>query len=88
MMADFSGLKEKLEAMEWPAVYLFKFIVLNDQEKIARVTALFEEAADLNLQPSSNGKYISISAKELMISPEAIISRYEKASEIEGIISL
>jgi hypothetical protein len=40
------------------------------------------------MHPSSQGTYISISAKELMLDVDSIIAKYEKASLIEGIISL
>lgn len=84
----YAKLKEQLDLQEWPNVYLFKFIVLNDPEKIAKVSALFDSPSDLHLQPSKNGKYISVSAKELMLNSDSIINIYKKASKIEGIIPL
>lgn len=84
----YAKLRIQLELQEWPEVYMFKFIVPNDSEKIAQVSALFDEASDLRLQPSKNGKYVSIGAKELMMDVNSIINRYKAAAEIEGIISL
>ena len=84
----YAKLRIQLELQEWPEVFMFKFIVPNDPEKIAQVSALFDEASDLRLQPSKNGKYVSIGAKELMMDVNSIIDRYKAAAEIEGIISL
>lgn len=87
-MGDFDKLKEQLEQQEWPNVFLFKFIVTNTPEKIALTTALFDETADITFHPSKNGKFVSISAKEMMLNVDSIMAVYDKASKIEGIISL
>lgn len=84
----FVKLKEQLDLQEWPAVYMFKFIVPNTPEKIAVVSALFDDATDLNFQPSKAGKYVSISAKEMMLSSEEVINKYLESAKIEGLISL
>jgi putative lipoic acid-binding regulatory protein len=87
-MSLFENLKEQLALQEWPNVYLFKFIVENTPEKVAKTTALFDETAEIAMHPSKNGKFVSISAKEMMLNVEAIMTRYEEAQKIEGIISL
>jgi hypothetical protein len=87
-MGDFDKLKEQLELQEWPNVFLFKFIVPNTPEKIALTTTLFDETADIKFQSSKNGKFVSVSAKELMLNVDSIMAVYDKASKIEGIISL
>ncbi len=86
----FNRLKERLkEDTTWPAIYMFKFIVPSDNRKIARVEQLFNaEEASVSLRESRNGKYTSVTAKELMISPERVIDRYKEAAEIEGLIAL
>jgi hypothetical protein len=81
-------LKIQLELQEWPDVYMFKFIVPNESEKVAQVTALFNDGADLVLHPSRTGKYMSVSAKELMLDVNSILEKYVKAAQIEGLISL
>ena len=85
---DFNKLREQLELQEWPNVYFFKFIVPNSSEMIAKVTALFSDASDLSYHESKTGKFVSVSAKEVMLDVDSIIAVYEKASEIEGVISL
>ena len=81
-------LRVQLELQDWPDIYLFKFIVPNETEKIAQVTALFNESCDLVLHPSRTGKYMSVSAKELMLDVESIIEKYYEAAKIEGLIAL
>ena len=82
------NLRKQLELTTWPDVYLFKFIVPNKSELIAKVTAMFDEGTDLNFQPSKNAKYISISAKEVMLDVESIINRYKKAATVKGLVAL
>lgn len=85
----FSGLKSKLEEVcEWPHVYMFKFIIPADNHKLAMVESLFGVESELTTRQSSNNKFISITIKELMLSSSEVIAIYEKASSIEGIISL
>lgn len=87
-MEEFQKLKEQLALQEWPNVYLFKFIIENTPEKIAKTVALFDETADVALHTSKNGKFVSVSVKEMMLSVESVLSKYQNAQKIEGIISL
>ena len=87
-MGAFDKLRAQLEQQEWPNVYLFKFIVENTPAQIARATSLFDETADISFHESKNGKFVSVSVKEMMLNADAIISRYEKSAQIEGLISL
>lgn len=84
----YQKLKVQLDQMEWPDVFFFKFIVPNENELVARVTALFDDATDLKFNESKNGKYVSIGAKELMLSADSVIDRYKEASKINGLIAL
>lgn len=88
MEGVFDKLRTQLEQEEWPNVYLFKFIVPNNSEHIARVNALFGEEAEIQSQPSRNGNFVSISIKEMMLDVNSIIAIYEKSSEIKGLIAL
>lgn len=88
MSNPYDKLKIQLELQEWPNVYLFKFIVPNSSEKIAQATALFDDSSELNLRESSKGTYMSVSAKELMMDVDSIIEKYNRASEIEGLVAL
>jgi len=81
-------LKIQLEQQEWPDVYMFKFIVPNQSDKVAQVTALFNNSTDIVMHPSKTGKYISVTAKELMLDVDSILVKYEEAALIEGLIAL
>ena len=67
---------------------MFKFIVPNEPEKVAKVSALFNDTALVSMHPSRKGNYISISAKELMLDVNSIIQKYQEASKINGLIAL
>ncbi|MFT5596624.1 MAG: putative lipoic acid-binding regulatory protein [Flammeovirgaceae bacterium] len=74
---------------DWPSMYLFKFIVPSENQKVAQVEALFNaDTAEIRLRQSKNGKYTSVTAREVMTSAEEVIKCYEAAYKIEGIISL
>jgi hypothetical protein len=81
-----TNFKEKLEAHgDFPMLYMFKFIVPNGQE--SEVAAIFPKN-ELTIKPSSGGKYISTTIQMMVQSADEVISYYEKASNIEGVISL
>lgn len=81
--ADF---KEKLEAtMDFPALYMFKFIVTEDKKE--QVERLFQ-GTELIVKPSSKGKYVSVTAKVMMPTSDRIIEVYQEAHKIEGLIAL
>ena len=70
---------------EWPADYLFKFIVNNEFKE--ELIDLFKPHRVIE-KPSSKGTYISITARVSMQSAEEVMALYEKASKIETVISL
>jgi putative lipoic acid-binding regulatory protein len=84
----FGKLRAQLEQEEWPAVYLFKFIVPRDAEKLAKVTAMFNGTNDITFNHSKNGNFVSVSVKELMLDVDSIIEKYEQAAKIKGVIAL
>lgn len=81
-------LLELLNNEEWPQVFLFKFIVANNEEKIKEVKALQSSEAEITMKQSKNGKFASISVKELMLDPESVLQRYEAVGKIKGVMSL
>lgn len=86
----YKNLEVQLEKDQaWPAVYMFKFIVAADNKKLSQVENLFNsEEAQVTVRQSRKGNFVSITAKELMLSPEKVIQRYRDAEGIEGLISL
>ncbi len=81
-------LKAQLEQEEWPNVYFYKFIVENHPDHVASVKEIFEEEAIITINESKNGKYASISIKEVALHVDYILDKYRQASTIKGIISL
>ena len=73
---------------EWPSVYMYKFIFEPDQERIDAVLSLFPAESEILRKYSAGGKYLSITVKEVMINAEDVVARYDKASEITGVITL
>ncbi|MGV3637746.1 MAG: DUF493 family protein, partial [Flavobacteriales bacterium] len=59
-----------------------------DPSRVDRVVALFPPESEILRKYSSGGKYLSITVKEVMMSADDVVARYEKASEIPGIITL
>jgi len=85
----FQNLRNQLaESVEFPSPYMFKFIIPADNRKLGLIENLFEGNAQINLRQSSQKKYISITAKMLVLSVDEVISIYEKAAAIEGVMSL
>lgn len=88
MSDPYKGLDEKLHSLRWPNLYMFKFIVPNDNHKLAQCEALFGPDAQVSINKSRTGKYLSITGKEVMTSAEEVMKKYRKSSEIEGLIAL
>ncbi len=86
----YNKLKAQLEeGFSWPRLYLFKFIVPADNKKVAKVESLFNtKQSQVTTRQSSKGNFVSVSAKEVMMSPEKVIDRYLEAEKIEGLIAL
>ncbi len=82
-------LRESLEMEEYPSLYYFKFIIPNEEEKLAQLKSKFDiEKAEINLNYSKSKKYVSVGIKEIMMSVDQIIQTYQSVGEIEGVISL
>lgn len=81
--------EELAGSADWPALYLFKFIVPTDPAKIQTVEDTFNNmGAVIETNQSKTGKYTSVSINVRMQGPEAIVAKYKELSVIEGIISL
>lgn len=86
---QFDKLKEVLNKHTvWPTIYMFKFIIPADNQKIALVESKFSETAIISQHESSTGKYISITVKDVMLNADSIIEKYKEMKGIEGLISL
>ena len=81
-------LKELLDKENYPSVYLFKFIIKNDVDKMVDIKRCFDETAEFETHPSRNGNYLSVSIRQMMLSSEDILLRYERVSKIKNVIVL
>jgi uncharacterized protein len=81
-----NSFREKLDQFyAWPSLYTFKFIVPTGKE--SEVVRLFPKHESV-LKPSKNGKYTSVTVLAMMPSTDSVISIYQAAAAIEGIIAL
>lgn len=87
-MPEYEKLRQLLILHNYPSVYLFKFIVKHDPDKVVDIKRCFSETAEFKSQTSSNGNYISVSVKEMMLTAEDIIDRYKLVGKIENVITL
>lgn len=78
--------REKLDQhYSWPSLYMFKFIVPSGKEE--EVRSLFPKHIPTE-KKSNNGNYVSVTFQMMMISSDAVIEVYVKASVVEGIVAL
>jgi putative lipoic acid-binding regulatory protein len=77
--------KQLTDHYDFPALYLFKFIVPIDRKD--EFKNLFPDI-DFKTKDSKNGKYISFSRKLKVKSSDEIIDIYNKAYSVKDIISL
>jgi hypothetical protein len=73
---------------KWPGIYFFKFIVPNDKVKLEQVKKLFKHEEHITYRTSKDIRFIALSCKQEMENPDEVLAIYQKAGEIEGVISL
>ena len=73
---------------EWPSVYMFKFIFEPEAARLAAVVDLFPPEIEILRKYSNGGKYLSLTVKEVMMSAEDVVERYDRAAAITGVIIL
>jgi hypothetical protein len=85
---QFDKLREQLnKEVNWPLVYMFKFIIPAENKKIALVESKFSDEAVITQKESTNGKYISITVKEVMLTADSIIEKYKEMDGIDGLMA-
>ena len=86
----YSRLKLQLEeTTQWPADYLYKFIVPTDDSKIEQIEKIFDNTgAVIESKQSKKGKYTSLSVTVNLEGPDAVIEKYKQVGTVEGVISL
>lgn len=77
------------ETTNWPADYLYKFIIPSDDSKIKQIEDIFDNTgAVIESKKSKKGKYTSLSITVNLIGPDAVIEKYKQVGAVEGVISL
>jgi putative lipoic acid-binding regulatory protein len=86
----YNKLKIQLDdTTDFPADYLYKFIVPASENQVTEVESIFNNtAAVINKKNSKTGKYVSVSIILKLNSSDEIIAYYRKVEKIKGIISL
>ena len=86
----YASLKVNLEKNHnFPEYYLYKFIILNDKEKLTEIYKVFDGTKNtFSTRESSNGKYISCSIFCFVLDAEHVIRLYQEVAKIEGVIML
>ena len=86
----YERLKVELDnSNNWPAEYLYKFIMPSVGDNVEQVQKAFDNmGAVIKTTKSKTGKFTSVSIDVTMNSAEDIISKYKEVSTIEGIVSL
>lgn len=73
----------------FPEDYLYKFIIVNNQEKLTEIYKVFDGTKNtFSTRESSNGKYISITIQCFVLDAEYVIRLYQEVAKIEGVIML
>ena len=86
---ELENFKQKLvESMTFPGVYMFKFIVTTENRNIALVENLFGSETLIHTKESGQGKYTSVTAKQVVMNVEEIIEIYKRAATIKGVMFL
>lgn len=86
----YASLKINLEKNHnFPEDYLYKFIILNNQEKLTEIYKVFDGTKNtFSTRESSNKKYISITIQCFVLDADHVIKLYKEVAKIEGVIML
>ena len=81
----YSRLRVMLQEISWPAVYIYKFIGI--EQDINRIKYLFK-SGEVSLKQSNKKKYVSLTARMMMLNPDDVINVYKDAAKVKGVIAL
>lgn len=85
----YERLKTQLEeSQDWPGNYMFKFIVKQKESKAQIISLMKPYEARFSEKLSQKGTYSSLTFEVRMKSPEEVISIYNEAEKIKGILML
>lgn len=86
----YASLKVNLENNHnFPEDYLYKFIIVNNPEKLTEIYKVFDGTKNtFSTRESSNGKYISITIQCFVLDADHVITLYKEVAKLEGVIML
>lgn len=85
----YNRIKQQLiESTKWPSLYMFKFIVPNNEDKLNAVKNLFPKETEFSYKTSRDIRFIGVTVKIMMNSADEVIEIYSRAQGIRGIMSL
>ena len=73
---------------KWPTHYNFKFIYKSDPEVFNQLKLLFPVDTEFKIKHSNKKKFESLNVRYMAKNAEEVLDLYQKASEINGVISL
>jgi len=77
------------ETTQFPAAYLYKFIVPTQGSGIKEIESLFNNlGAVIKTKKSSKGKYTAVSIELKVPSSDFVITKYKEVAKVKGVISL
>jgi len=86
---NFEKLRDLLSKNEvWPSLYMFKFIVPNNGDKVKQVSALLPANGKISYKHTKNLTYVSITCTAVMESVDSIIEVNTRATSVSGVIML
>ena len=85
-MEFYERLKSQLDQVHaWPSPYVFKFIVPAErQEELLPLLP----TGQIEQKLTRTGKYVSITLKAMISDSDQVIAVYQRAGQIQGIVSL
>lgn len=86
MSWDIESFRQKVEDQHsFPGYYTFKFIVPHHKRDI--VLAFLPEG-EISFKESSNGNYVSVTARIKLQTSQQVLDVYIEANDVEGLIAL
>ena len=73
---------------DWPATYNFKFIYKADESTESSLKELFPIQSEITIKTSKKKNFNSMNVHHLASNSKEVLDIYDKASKIEGVISL
>ncbi|MDX9752082.1 MAG: DUF493 family protein [Flavobacteriales bacterium] len=76
------------EVHDWPSVYMYKMVLEPDEDKIAALLAIFPPEAEVLRRYSGSGRFVSITLKQMVMSAEEVLDRYDRVHRLGGVMML